>query len=286
MGNYIKKAGIYRIECILSQKSYIGYSENINKRWDKHKYQLRRDCHTNSHLQNAWNLYKEEGFIFSIIEPLPIGLSKEEYELIETKWILHFQSHLSEKGYNACLPGSIPLKAENENKSKVGKRITCPVITINVISKEIVRFESFTEASKSINISNKIIAKMVDYWCDKPNSKKVYNRYIVVREKDYNPEFDYINFKKARKLKDGIKKTWRDYYDKEKKRKNPLDIIPYSERNLKRISIIAVNIDSGEEKEYISIKEAANNFNIMKIRKCIKAPFKKYKHRGHYFKAK
>jgi group I intron endonuclease len=60
--------GVYKIKCTLNNKAYIGSSINIHKRWAKHKSNLNKNKHINSHLQNSWNKYGISAFEFSIIE--------------------------------------------------------------------------------------------------------------------------------------------------------------------------------------------------------------------------
>ena len=59
--------GIYKITNKQNDKFYIGSSTNIEMRWYAHKSYLRRNVHANQHLQNAWNKYGEDNFIFSIL---------------------------------------------------------------------------------------------------------------------------------------------------------------------------------------------------------------------------
>lgn len=74
-------SGIYQIENKINSKVYIGSSNNIKRRWQKHKALLRHNKHPNSHLQAAWNKYGEDNFIFSIIELCNIDslLDREQY---------------------------------------------------------------------------------------------------------------------------------------------------------------------------------------------------------------
>lgn len=74
-------SGIYQIENKVNSKVYIGSSNNIKRRWQKHKALLRHNKHQNSHLQAAWNKYGEDNFIFSIIELCSIDslLDREQY---------------------------------------------------------------------------------------------------------------------------------------------------------------------------------------------------------------
>ena len=60
--------GIYCIENKINNNKYIGQAIDIYKRWHEHISDLKCGNHYNNHLQNAWNKYKEENFIFYIIE--------------------------------------------------------------------------------------------------------------------------------------------------------------------------------------------------------------------------
>lgn len=64
------KSGIYKIENKVNGKVYIGSSNSIKRRWQKHKALLRHGKHQNSHLQAAWDKYGEDNFSFSVIELL------------------------------------------------------------------------------------------------------------------------------------------------------------------------------------------------------------------------
>jgi len=68
----LKTSGIYRIRNIVNNKIYIGSAINFNTRWGQHRRLLRRGKHFNSYLQNSWNKYKEDNFIFEIIEECAI----------------------------------------------------------------------------------------------------------------------------------------------------------------------------------------------------------------------
>lgn len=89
--------GIYSITHIASGKLYIGSAINIEKRWSEHKAELRFKYHDNPRLQNAWNKYGEEAFIFQLLEEVidPINLiAREQF------WMDKLQSYDRNKGYN------------------------------------------------------------------------------------------------------------------------------------------------------------------------------------------
>jgi group I intron endonuclease len=63
-----KTSGIYKIFNTINRKFYIGSAMNISKRWGEHLRALRKNKHPNKHLQNAWNFYGEDAFVFSVLE--------------------------------------------------------------------------------------------------------------------------------------------------------------------------------------------------------------------------
>ena len=60
--------GIYMIVNLLNNHKYIGSSVNIKRRLEVHRSNLRHNHHDNPHLQNAWNKYGEDNFVFNILE--------------------------------------------------------------------------------------------------------------------------------------------------------------------------------------------------------------------------
>ena len=283
MGIYTKVSGIYCITNIINNKKYVGHSLNIKKRWEGHKFHLRRGTSPHTHLQSSWNIYGENMFIFSILEIMPYGLTKQQYEEVETKWVLKFNTHKSDFGYNSVLPGTIHLTNNDENITNTN-HTTISFICINLLTKEKVTLCGRGEVNDCTNISEGKIYDLANYWLG-IGKRKSLNNWIVIREEDYNPEFDYIGYKKIRKDKLLAPKTWKDYeHTRKPRRKNPEDIIPREQRNLKKIPIIAVNIETGEETYYRMMKDCYKEFLQCKVYKCINAPFGKHQHRGYYFK--
>jgi group I intron endonuclease len=65
----LKKPGIYKIRNIITKKFYIGSTTMpLIKRYWHHNNQLVKNCHKNQHLQNSWNKYSENNFVFEIIK--------------------------------------------------------------------------------------------------------------------------------------------------------------------------------------------------------------------------
>lgn len=64
----MKQSGIYKITCRPNNKIYIGSAINIRIRWNRHINELKMNKHVNPILQNAYNKYGLNSFIFEIIE--------------------------------------------------------------------------------------------------------------------------------------------------------------------------------------------------------------------------
>ena len=80
----LKNCGIYQILNLINNNVYIGSSSNIKQRFAQHKCDLKHNRHRNHHLQNAWNKYGEETFIFQIVE---MSTSPEKILNRENKYI-------------------------------------------------------------------------------------------------------------------------------------------------------------------------------------------------------
>ena len=80
---------VYTITNTANGKMYIGKtSRPVKERWYRHRYNLRENKHPNDYLQNAWNKYGEESFLFEILEEYP---SVEEVNNAERFYVLYFK---------------------------------------------------------------------------------------------------------------------------------------------------------------------------------------------------
>lgn len=122
-----KIIGIYTITNTIDNKIYIGRSNDIRDRLTKHKSKLRGNRHPNEHLQNSWNKYGEENFIFEILEEYPIELIPS----MELYWANLLNVHNRDYGYNKepIIPIDGIKKHSDETKEKlrlanIGKKAT------------------------------------------------------------------------------------------------------------------------------------------------------------------
>lgn len=91
--------GIYTITCTETGKVYVGSSINIIKRKNRHFSDLKHNRHYNRYLQNAWNKYGEDNFIFEILEIC----DTDNLLTCELNWINRYDSTDLTSGYNLCL---------------------------------------------------------------------------------------------------------------------------------------------------------------------------------------
>lgn len=142
--------GVYKITNIATNKSYIGKSIDIKRRFRKHKYYLNNEQHHNMHLQRSWNLYGEENFNFSIIEEC----KEEELDYLEMYYIQKYDT--VENGFNMNYGGECgrgykhteefkikqSVNNRNGNNSKA-KKVICEGII----------FDSIKECAEYYNVS-------------------------------------------------------------------------------------------------------------------------------------
>lgn len=109
--------GIYSITNTKSNKRYVGSASDIEKRWNRHRVDLRSGKHHSRHLQAAWNKYGESSFRFDVVTACEPG------ELIwqEQFWIDAFQAADEQHGYN-CAPvasSRLGMRATEETRVKL-----------------------------------------------------------------------------------------------------------------------------------------------------------------------
>ena len=92
----LQKFGVYSITNIINNKKYIGSTaKSFNSRWKKHITNLKNGGHASHHLQNSWNKYGEDNFVFAIEE---IVNSLDNLLNLERDYIAKYDSY--NNGYN------------------------------------------------------------------------------------------------------------------------------------------------------------------------------------------
>lgn len=81
-----KKCGIYGIHNMINDQWYVGQSQDIEKRWNAHRWGLSHGIGESIHLLRAWRKYGEAAFEWIVLEECNIkALDKKEIEWINKK---------------------------------------------------------------------------------------------------------------------------------------------------------------------------------------------------------
>jgi group I intron endonuclease len=126
-GAAVCKSGVYYIRNRFNGKVYVGSGTySARKRLSWHQWALRKNRHSNIHLQRAWNKDGEKAFVFNVMESCPPEkcLEREQY------WIDTFQAADQEYGYNIRKEASsnrgIPMSQRTREairKATVGRKM-------------------------------------------------------------------------------------------------------------------------------------------------------------------
>jgi len=115
------KTGIYTITNIITNHIYVGAASDILKRLNQHLLGLRRNNHDNDYLQNSFNKYKEESFIFETLEEC----NKKYLYSQEHYWCNMLNTHNKSFGFNLkpTHPDNLSLCSE-ETRTKIRLKAT------------------------------------------------------------------------------------------------------------------------------------------------------------------
>ena len=186
-----KKPGIYLIFCLANQRAYVGQSVNVKSRLGAHQSRLRGGKHPNDYLQNAYNKYGVDMFVFKPLEYLEDD-SVDNMTIREQYWIDQFDAMDSRRGFNMMEAGKAGRHSKESKKkmSKAMKGKKKPPLTDEHRSNlsAAAKAYTFTEEHKA-NISKAKQAK---------NAKKprVYKRSEEVRKNMSEGRLRYLESKK------------------------------------------------------------------------------------------
>lgn len=115
--NEIKdRIGVYQIRNLINNKIYIGSSKNLYNRKCHHFADLKGNRHINTKLQNSFNKYGKENFVFEVIE----FTDELNQFIVEQYWIKKLNT--VKYGYNINPNALNPPDSRKENNPMYGKK--------------------------------------------------------------------------------------------------------------------------------------------------------------------
>jgi group I intron endonuclease len=102
-----KIAAIYIIRNNVNNKIYVGSTNDLNRRLRNHKFLLEAGKHHSKHLQNAYNKYGKENFLFEVYKKV-----NENELLIEEQKVLDYLRPFGKNGYNIAEIAGSPMKGK------------------------------------------------------------------------------------------------------------------------------------------------------------------------------
>jgi group I intron endonuclease len=180
MKNLISKknyylSGIYQIRNIINDNIYIGSAYNLYDRFRTHYSNLKLNKHHNQHLQNSYNKYGGDSFVFEVLEILNDVKNIYEIELV------YIEKYFGSKCYNISKDTNLnkSLLEYNEYRKK-------SFILLDPENKEI-SFSSICDAARIINCSISFVSRLLS------GKNKSCKGWRKIDDKDY----DYRNYRKV-----------------------------------------------------------------------------------------
>lgn len=169
------KIHIYVIKNIINNKIYIGSTKNIISRKYYHFNQLKNNHHHSKHLQNAYNKYDKNNFIFYIIEECN-EINRYEREVYH---ININNSYKKEYGYNLYKPSIYGFTCSDETRIKLrnsnyNKSVVVAIDMYDLFGNFINSFSSYKECKLLTNINTSITHGIIN------KKRKSYKGYTFV----------------------------------------------------------------------------------------------------------
>ena len=153
--NNSSKTGIYSIKNLINNKQYTGSTKSsFHSRKTKHYTNLIKNTHHNEYLQNAWNKYGEENFIFELIFICPIDYVVKK----EAFFIKNLKTNYREHGYNIASVSEYRFNyklSDKHNSEKSIKKLKKNLTHNGLISNE----RGLPKPFKEYNLNGDFIAE-------------------------------------------------------------------------------------------------------------------------------
>ena len=122
-----KKVAIYSITNLLDNKQYIGITVNLERRWKRHKKEIR----SNNYLHRSLQLHGIDNFKF---EHIANAFSWDDAKELE-KFLIKEHNTLAPEGYNLTIGGDGVLGYKHTEKHKLWLKNNNPANTVEARQK-------------------------------------------------------------------------------------------------------------------------------------------------------
>jgi len=171
----VTKSGLYIITCLTTQRHYIGQSSNVNSRLLAHKNKLKRNIHENIYLQQDFNIYGQNTFLF---KKLLFGTNadlkmRRHFEVLILDTLQPNQRYNKYNNWIYREPEIHPLNLTVSTRNQIKQTVSASVKETNRRKPVVIDgyyYESLSEASQKLNLSRKTIRQRC-------NNKQKFNSF-------------------------------------------------------------------------------------------------------------
>ena len=178
---------IYAIKNTTNGKMYIGSTVNMTARFKKHRTDLKRNSHCNTHLQNAYNLYGEGALDFIILATC----GKHQLISKEKEFIEKYHSLDPTFGYNLTLPREVIARKSSEKYREVLSKAKQGITPTNFLEMQQRRWKSvdFYDAGVFIKNAPSVLTLAKDLGIDRQNIHNYLKGKVKMLR--YNPRWHF-----------------------------------------------------------------------------------------------